>query len=239
MGTDIHMIAQARTSPKGMWHDIRVPTVNQWWAETYQEYLDEGSLARAEQVADYRINWEVYSSRNYTLFAVLGDVRNGFGVAGMDMGDRITPSVGALRGLPDDFELKEDEHYGTWMGDHSYGWLTMAEAFEYPWHTEIVKRGVISVKEWANDDWREGGPSSWSGGILGPNIVEYRDEEDLLLAKANGTYDENKENYVRVQWVTILEHRVEDFLDAMRYLRQIIPDIITDDNIRIVYGFDS
>lgn len=64
--------------------------------------------------------------RNYDTFAVYADVRNGVGFAGISTGEGWTP-IAQPRGLPPDFEVWRESHHGTWMGDHSYSWLTLAE----------------------------------------------------------------------------------------------------------------
>jgi hypothetical protein len=43
----------------------------------------------------------VYRDRNYSLFAILANVRNGVGFGGCDTGDRFAPTV-APRSVPDD-----------------------------------------------------------------------------------------------------------------------------------------
>lgn len=59
--------------------------------------------------------------RNYWAFAVLADVRNGIGFAGIKTGSPVTP-IAPPRGLPDDrAEIAGD------LGDHSYSWVTLAE----------------------------------------------------------------------------------------------------------------
>ena len=93
--------------------------------------------------------------RHYILFAWLGDVRNGFGFAGRYTHDIIQP-LSSERGLPDDFEMIDEDHpiklmdfidpirreYSEtdefngllWMGDHSHSYLTGKEILntEFP-----------------------------------------------------------------------------------------------------------
>ena len=51
---------------------------------------------------------DLSENRNYWAFAVLADVRNGYGFAGIDKGDPITP-ISEPRGLPEDLsdELRD------------------------------------------------------------------------------------------------------------------------------------
>lgn len=65
--------------------------------------------------------------RNYRTFAVLAGVRNGYGFAGFDKGDPITPTS-QPRGLPDDLSQglrappdPDDDDYPreqVWLGNH-------------------------------------------------------------------------------------------------------------------------
>ena len=86
---------------------------------------------------------ELFGDRNYVLFAVLANVRNRWG---------ITP-IAEPRGFPEDFfaECKgtDDDgfltHEGTWMGCHSYSWLTLSEIETYDWKQRSVMGNNASV----------------------------------------------------------------------------------------------
>lgn len=52
---------------------------------------------------------EYEQSRHYQLFAVLADVRNGYGFAGVQTGEPVKP-IAKPRGLPPDFEMDDDSH---------------------------------------------------------------------------------------------------------------------------------
>lgn len=114
--------------------------------------------------------------RHYYLFAWLANVRNGYGFAGCDMGDAITPIVHPSRGLPDDIKVRlaeqgeEDFLDGEWLGDHSYQWLTSTEILKAAENiSPIKKRGVISAKDWIK--WGKVTPlESYSGGCFGRGV---------------------------------------------------------------------
>ena len=61
-----------------------------------------------------------YSRRNYSLFSVLADVRNG---------GQIVP-IDSPRGLPDDIHPFSHQMLS---GDHSQSWLLLPELIEYNW----------------------------------------------------------------------------------------------------------
>lgn len=83
MGTDIHLQVEVR-GQDGVWKiSPRKP---------FKTYGDEG------------FSWdEDPSGRDYNLFAFLGDVRNGFGFAGVRTGKRIEPQF-AGRDVPKDYD---------------------------------------------------------------------------------------------------------------------------------------
>ena len=56
---------------------------------------------------DVASNYE--QDRHYQLFAVLADVRNGYGFAGIPTGEVVTP-IAKRRGLPADFAMDGDSH---------------------------------------------------------------------------------------------------------------------------------
>jgi hypothetical protein len=86
----------------------------------------------------------LYTDRNYDVFAVLGNVRNGVAFAGCDTGDPI-PYISDCRGIPDDadpatLELLSDQHSGTWC--------TLRELDEYDWDRLQFHRGVVDAKHY-------------------------------------------------------------------------------------------
>lgn len=139
---------------------------------------------------------QIYHDRNYDVFGVLADVRNGTGFAGVDTGDGFEP-ISEPRGLPVDLSeevlaalarngqdatgeyvggSEEDEDDWSdatekcgWLGEHSFSWVTLREVLEYDWSRATKKRGWV-------DPWnfelyrRNGSPYSWSGGISGANV---------------------------------------------------------------------
>jgi hypothetical protein len=92
----------------------------------------------------------VTQNRNYRAFAVLADVRNGYGFAGSDTGEALKP-ISEPRGLPADMspELRlrldeneneneraapvdiDSEENAFWLGDHSFSHVTLRELLDY------------------------------------------------------------------------------------------------------------
>lgn len=173
MGTDIHIRIQKREG-EGEWETL-VPPVQSW---------KDGDFTNC-----YR-SW--YSERNYDVFAVLADVRNGYGFAGVYRGEPLK-FISEPRGLPDGVsEESEWERYDNdgnelpftdpegvegvryirdSLGDHSFTWFLAWELLgANEWNQKQYKGGVVTPREFKR--WRDdGAPQSWSGDITGPQIV--------------------------------------------------------------------
>jgi hypothetical protein len=104
MGCDIHLYVERREN--GAWI-----TCDQWSKDEGDDYPH----------VDYQKSF--YRGRNYDLFAIFADVRNGRGFAGCETGDGFVP-ICAPRGVPDDCcpEYRAAvEGYGE--DGHSHSWL--------------------------------------------------------------------------------------------------------------------
>lgn len=229
MGTDIHPVVERRSA--NGWERVRAPSKK------------DG-------------NSSVIAQRNYDLFAILADVRNGSGFAGVATGDRMVPIAGP-RGLPSDFDSTSPAHtpeecddpkwcdHALWMGDHSESWVTLEELLAYDWQRVRRKTGIVSLPEYAR--WLKrggtGGPREYCGGISGPDIVvlsedELMDTSDYSLV---GRGDKMRrllacQVYVRVFWEETAAESVGLFY------REALPWLSTlgaPGDVRLVFGFDS
>jgi len=173
--------------------------------------------------------------RNYDTFAVLADVRNGYGFAGTPTGEG-WPVMFEPRGLPNDLELdgderavlpepyyysfdkeKKDPQHSMWLGDHTYSHLTLAELklimkqFSRKKHT---RSGMISKKQ--AEELKEGKtPDSWCGWT-------------------------NQSGYVQAEWkvpATEALWGLKNIIDALEAIAK--EHKATPEDIRFVFGFDS
>src|SRR5574340_1109003 len=93
-------------------------------------------------------------NRHYLLFAWLGNVRNGFGCAGVPTHTEITP-LSDCRGLPDAFD-GSDEHD---IGDHSFSWVSADEVISTT-PPKILRTGIVPRS--AFDAWDgTSSPGAW------------------------------------------------------------------------------
>lgn len=232
MGTDIHMRAEALYRSED-WDD----ETSEWKQQSEWRIVDalfpdkfwlhhknnDGSESR------YAWSVEPYRGRNYTLFAVLADVRNGSGFAGVDTGDPV-PVIHDPRGVPEDSPLFTTYQDDWTLGDHSFSWATVEELDAYDWTHAQVVRGVVDGKTYAAMLSGEiDAPESWSGWISGDGIVVYD-------RTTGGPLIDNEKAHYSVQWERPIADACDDFMEyTMPRLRMLGPP----DRVRIVYGFDS
>lgn len=138
VGCDIHPVVEVRRGEK--WEAVKpVPLYHDWTDDPDSQHV-----------------WEF--NRNYDAFAVMANVRNGYGFGGCDTGDELVP-ISPPRGLPHDRAIQDEEVYG----DHSYSWLLLSEILSYDWGKKRKKRGFMS-KEAALEVMLNGKkPESWCG----------------------------------------------------------------------------
>lgn len=196
MGTDIHLEVEV-LGEDGVWHWVEHPD-----RPCDDEYCTDGKYNDKTPNKDmvgkdhYLCHGtghyvrQFWRDRNYDVFAILADVRNGVGFAGIDTGDGFVP-ISEPRGLPDDLSdvlRKERDRYPSyddeegdgddWMerwrrdpdlGEHSLSWLTVREILDYDWDRTTKKRGWVDP--WNFELWRRNGkPNSWSGSISGGSV---------------------------------------------------------------------
>ncbi len=237
MGCDIHLYVERREN-------------NKWLScDTWRQADEEAS-------PDVPYGQEFYRSRNYGLFSILANVRNGRGFAGCDTGDGYNP-ISLPRGLPGDVSPVVKAVSNQWGGDgHSHSWLTVSEIMAYDWTQVTVRRGFVSAPEyfnWTYGSWNQkdqgNAPQRYCGDIHGPRI-EKVDEETLRtrIDKALVDAPENwkarheiitealPDTFCRVSWE-------EPYWRAgQMFLGQTLPQLWAlgpPDDVRIVFFFDS
>lgn len=170
MGTDIHLVAEVQTGEDEygdkVWEMLPGPIIDCWACDgTGIGMTWEGEWPNRHKVSTgvdctwcgpdakypsfgpepdmppgkHRDGW--YTDRNYTVFGILADVRNGSGFAGCDLGDPVVP-IAPDRGLPDDLSDAAYVWFRHHGGDHSDTWVMLSELLEHDWDQPIVHRGV-------------------------------------------------------------------------------------------------
>lgn len=157
---------------------------------------DEGDIIQKLPV---KTSWTM--ERDYTLFAILAGVRNGYGFAGCYRHEPLTP-VAEGRGKPDFLVYDEDDYcpelynkwYGRWggeselgeyLGDHSFTYMTLDEILDWNgWDKHLMCGGVVEVKHYEETLALGENPEQWYGGVGGGSI-KVLSQEDYLLEKGN------------------------------------------------------
>lgn len=242
MGTDIHLQVQGRR-PDGTWEFVKRKPFPRYDEPGYDRDTDP-------------------TGRHYDLFALLADVRNGSGFAGVYRHEPVD-ALFADRGLPEEYAdpaQAYDENINEafrkvftggdpWLGDHSFTWATLTELLAVPWDTEFSSGGVVGpggFKEWQET----GRPSSWSGGISGGGIETHRDPEKYARMLDNGEirYREGTEKgfyggaldfcFVTWKWRPLEENTFRTWIEGP-VMASLAEEYGGTDNIRIIMGFDS
>jgi hypothetical protein len=116
MGTDIRIYAEQHVN--GRWQFIGEMIKNM-----YYEY-------DPEHEAPYHPK-DLYDRRNYSLFAILADVRN----------DEGYEYIASPRGIPDDLSPEVKSWFESFQDDAHYAsWLTLEELVNFDWHEKRIQR---------------------------------------------------------------------------------------------------
>lgn len=215
MGCDIHMWAEVKKKyrnpeVKPQWEAVGRVFKNTYFSKKEVPTMFEDGYCFGEPLTD-----SPYAGRNYSLFSILANVRNGYGFAGVDTGDGFKP-ICKPKGVPKDAsdfykrEVKEMDGDG-----HSHSYFNLDELKKYDWHGQITtRRGLVDPKEYKHWLKNRGRPRSWCGGAT------------------------NKD-YKSITWKETYYETVKDFVDKtiprLEKLRK-YPDVL---DVRIVFFFDN
>lgn len=236
MGCNMHLYVEKQAN--GAWQ-----SADQWSPNKYAD--EEGEPPLSLEYED-----RFYSGRNYNLFAILAEVRNGRGFAGVRTGDGFVP-ISEPRGLPDDVSEQVKAESDRWSGDgHSHSWFTVAELLAYNWTQTTKLSGYVSAAEYYQwSRWRRGageGPESYCGGIGGGGIEKVTEDElrRRIEELTGGDWRQQEAKvkvgmpgvYCQVEWEQPYYKVARDFLaETMPRLWR----LGKPDDVRIVFFFDN
>lgn len=239
MGTDIHMLAEVKV--KDEWKAVGAVFAADYYYKdqpTTVTRFSDGEIWTSNEL----LTTEPYHGRNYNLFAILADVRNGHGFAGVKTGKGFNP-IAEPRGLPEDIsnyaanELEES-------ADHSHSHIYLAELLNYNWDQETTHYGTVDAKQYIH--WRNNGkPDSWCGSVMGGGVQNVSNEYMESLIKNTDfefEYDWNSGKphyYTQIEWTEPYRDSVGDFLTVTVPKLQEISNLNGVEDVRIVFGFDS
>lgn len=244
MGCDIHMFAEVKK--KDRWENAGNVFSNEW----HDKEKYEKALKAEDSFADFYApkTEHPYAGRNYDLFAFLADVRNGYGFAGVDTGDKIKP-IADPKGL-DELRYAEEserlsdrvaaERYRWGEDGHSDSWFTVKELIEADWDQEITLRGVFTLVAYQKiKKGADPGEVGYCGDISGPAVVKLTGEQYEEL-KDRGELNPQKEYHIRYQWKSTIKKEVGSFYSrTLPELVALAKDNGGNENVRIVFWFDN
>ena len=223
MGCDIHIFAEKKVHNN--WVKIGNVFPNSYYDpnECVSEYNSE-------------LTDSPYQGRNYDLFSVLADVRNGRGFAGVKTGEGFVP-ISAPKGLPEDISQEVKVLSDDWGDDgHSHSFFTLEELQSYDWNQITVRQGVITYNEFdklKTDSNSQ--PSSWCGWISGNRVVVL-EEDEISPEKIQELTLSGKEIYVLYRWVSSYKQCCLSFYEkTLPYLQ----NLGSSQEVRIVFWFDN
>lgn len=239
MGCDIHFYVEKRVA--GQW-----VAVDKFKREEPEEGETHGRL-----YVEYGTGF--YSGRNYDLFAILADVRNGRGFAGIKTGEGFNP-IASPRGIPEDASTEYKtiaDDYG--RDGHSHSHMTVRDLMDFDWTQTTTLQGWVDAPTWAKwsryDRHHDAGPRSYCGGISGQNVKHVTPEEmdELLLPVASiytserEKFAENiKDTYALASWhVTYADAVGSFFTRTLPKLLALAGGTSGIDDVRIVFFFDN
>jgi hypothetical protein len=239
MGCDIHFYVEVRKDDQWI-------SVDDWTKDN-----DDG---RKYGYVDYRKAF--YSGRNYDLFAILANVRNGYGFAGVDTGSGFIP-IAMPKGLPVDVSLEVKQCAEYWDADgqdgHSHSWHTLADLLAYDWTQTSERRGVIDIvtfQKW--ESWGRGegkDPDGWSGSVSGPDVQILSEEEARqrieAVKTAHNASDWDVRDYLKqdMPYVYVKAAWTQPYYKCcLNFWGTVIPRLLRlgkPEDVRIVFWFDN
>lgn len=198
MGCDIHIYTEQL---KEVASEQRWINIDNWRYNQYYGHNNTDPLMTCK---------EIYEGRDYSMFAMLADVRNY---------NEITP-LSKPRGLPYNVSGVIYDEYCRWnSGAHSCSYATLAEIKEYNNSNRIMKySGYVSPEDEIRIDNGDM-PFSWCQGTNLPYNYRTWEHEHDHLTKLISALEERKKD---VFWIWDEEEHPE-----------------YDDKIRIVFWFDN
>lgn len=219
MGCDIHLFVERREG--GTWFNADTWTPNPY----HEKYPDD------EQPLEIKYEDRFYTGRNYDLFAILANVRNGYGFAGVKTGAGFNP-IAPPRGLPADVSSEVRGEADRWGADgHSHSWFTVNELLAYDWDQVTQHQGIVDAANYMV--WKyEGKPRAWAGGVEGSGVKHLSNDE--MEKVITGGFTDHC--YTEVIWTEPYRKSAQGFLEkALPKLQTLGPA----DDVRIVFWFDN
>jgi hypothetical protein len=163
-----------------------------------------------------------YYGRNYTLFALLNDVRNDGNVEPFNITDELPFDIS--NELLSMFEKEEDFY-------HSPGVYTLKQIWDFNWDEEITLEGYVNDNEYNNFRTNKK-PDSWCSWVGGSSVKILEHPSEIVERKEGIFY------YYLISWKQTLRDLCSDFLNSMKKVEEKLKNY-SPEEIRIVFWFDN
>ena len=234
MGCDIHFYVEKK-QPDGTWKA-------------------HGAFEKEEDESGWisQTSGRLYSGRNYNLFSILADVRNGRGFAGIKTGEGFNP-ISEPRGVPEDASPEYKAIVEQWDCDgHSHSHHTLRQLLDFDWAQVTTCQGWCSMDDylpWAAFAGNRERPKSYCGSVSGSEVKHLNEEAaSELVSKFKGLgRDGRKELVEQHQSTYALSVWRPTYYDcAGSFISDTIPELLKlaggtsgMDDVRIVFFFDN
>lgn len=227
MGCDIHCYAE-RKSKDGKWEIV-------------------GNVKKEED-GWVSIDYEPYHDRNYNLFAILANVRNGTAFAGCKTGEGFN-SISNPKGVPSDASEEYASLSEQYDSDgHSHSYFTLRELLDYDWTQTTQLQGWVDMVTWEKFSLygKKDFPQNYCGMISGNSIEHISEEEADKLFEGLSRKERievaklHTNKYALAKWTIKYSQCVDSFLsDTITELLKLAGGTKGIDDIRIVFFFDN
>ena len=224
MGCDIHCFVEKRGPKTGKWKKI---------SGFVSDYYDPDNEYFSSD--KYKKTSRILCRRNYDEFAILANVRNGYGFAGCDTGDAIRP-ISMPKGLPEDVSSPIKRESDKWGGDgHSHSWLTAKEIKDYlAEDLKKIQRGWVTVPTY-KQFIETGNPYPCCGMVDGSQIMRVPQKDCEKIQAENP----DKIVYTKIEWTEYAKDCAPWlFNECLNQLMAKSSDG-TGEDIRLVFWFDN
>ena len=194
----------------------------------------------------------LYSDRSYDLFAILADVRNGRGFAGIKTGEGFNP-ISDPRGIPNDASHEYCEIVEQWGCDgHSHSYHTLRQLLDFDWTQTTTCQGWCGMESylpWAECQRRGSSPKSYYCSIVGGGIEHLGEDDAAKLVEQFKALDwdgrkefiqQHQGKYALAKWNPTYYYCAGSFITTT------IPELLKLaggtsglDDLRIVFFFDN
>lgn len=227
MSTDMQMYCEVRNN--GKWNLVTDKVFkNKWYNPTSNSILCKEEFTNIP-----------YDDRCYNLFAILADVRNGTGFAGVKTGECFNP-ISEPKGYPADLSDELWAEMVPSFGAYGASWLTLRELVEYDWDQLHRDYGCVSEDVYKNSVMQGECPQIWCGSVSGQNTVLL--SEEAMVDLIDGIYprDNTKQYYTCCYFVPKRYREVINgfYEDVIPVLKTLVPEGGTYDDVRLVFDFD-